>query len=125
MSNTKYTEDHEWIRVDGTTGTVGITEYAAGQLGDVVYVELPEIGKAVKKAQETATVESVKAASEIYAPVTGEVTEVNAALQDQPELINTDPTGEGWFFKVSVSDQGETEGLMDETAYQDYVKGLE
>ncbi len=125
MSETKYTEDHEWIRFDGDTGTVGITEYAAGQLGDVVYVELPEIGKAVKKTEETATVESVKAASEIYAPVTGEVTEVNTALQDKPELINSDPGGDGWFFRLSISDKSEADALMDEAAYQDYVKGLE
>lgn len=124
MSTLKFTDQHEWIRIDGDTGTVGITDYAAGQLGDVVYVELPDIGKTVKQAEETATVESVKAASEIYAPVGGSVTAVNEALAEKPELINQDPAGEGWFFKIAMSDGGEADKLMDEAAYKAFVEGL-
>ncbi len=124
MSTLKFTDQHEWIRIDGETGTVGITDYAAGQLGDVVYVELPDVGKTVKQAEETATVESVKAASEIYAPMGGAVTEVNAALADNPALINEDPAGEGWFFKISLADAGEADKLMDESAYKAFCEGL-
>ncbi len=124
MSDVKYTDQHEWIRLEGNVGTVGITPYAAEQLGDVVYVELPAIGKAVKQAEETAVVESVKAASEIYAPVGGEVTEVNEALADNPALINEDPAGAGWFFKIQIADSSETDKLMDEDKYQAFVEGL-
>ena len=121
---TKYTEDHEWIKVDGDTGTVGITPYAAGQLGDVVYVELPEIGRDMAKGDEAAVVESVKAASEVYAPVGGEVTEVNTALEDAPETVNASADGEGWFLKMKIADAAELESLMDAAAYKTYCDGL-
>jgi glycine cleavage system H protein len=114
---TKFTPDHEYIRVDGTTGIVGITNYAQGQLGDIVFVELPTIGKRLKKGDEAAVVESVKAASEIYAPVSGEVVEVNEALTGEPGLINTDPENGGWIFKVAISDAGEIEKLLDADGY--------
>jgi glycine cleavage system H protein len=118
-----YTKDHEYIRVEGDTGIVGITNYAQEQLGDVVFVELPDIGKAVKKGGEAAVVESVKAASEVYAPVSGEVVEVNAGLPDQPATINEDPEGKGWFMKIRLADQGELVGLMDEAAYKAMIGG--
>ncbi|GHD56503.1 glycine cleavage system H protein [Thalassobaculum fulvum] len=114
----KYTEDHEWIRVDGAIGTVGITDHAQEQLGDVVFVELPETGSTVAKGDAAGVVESVKAASEIYAPVSGEIVEVNAALVDAPQTVNAEPTGAGWFFKIRLSDPGELDGLMDEDAYK-------
>jgi glycine cleavage system H protein len=114
----KYTEDHEWIRVDGAIGTVGITDHAQEQLGDVVFVELPEAGSTVAKGDAAGVVESVKAASEIYAPVSGEIVEVNAALVDAPQTVNAEPTGAGWFFKIRLSDPGELDGLMDEDAYK-------
>lgn len=120
---TYYTKDHEYIRVEGDTGTVGITHYAQEQLGDVVFVELPEIGRAVKKGGEAAVVESVKAASEVYAPVSGEVVEVNAGLPDQPATINEDPEGKGWFMKIRLADTGELAGLMDEAAYKALIGG--
>jgi len=120
----KYTEDHEWIKMDGDIGTVGITPYAAGQLGDVVYVELPEIGREVGKGDEAAVVESVKAASEVYAPVGGEVTEVNGTLEDAPETVNASADGEGWFLKMKIADASELESLMDEAAYKTYCEGL-
>jgi glycine cleavage system H protein len=120
---TYYTKDHEYIRVEGDTGIVGITNYAQEQLGDVVFVELPDIGKAVKKGGEAAVVESVKAASEVYAPVSGEVVEVNAGLPDQPATINEDPEGKGWFMKIRLADQGELVGLMDEAAYKAMIGG--
>jgi len=120
----KYTEDHEWIKVDGDIGTVGISPYAAGQLGDVVYVELPEIGKEVAKGDEAAVVESVKAASDVYAPISGEVTEANAALADAPETVNEDPEGTGWFAKLKLKDTSELEGLMDAAAYKTFCEGL-
>ena len=119
-----FTEDHEWIKVDGDTGTVGITPYAAGQLGDVVYVELPEIGREVGKGDEAAVVESVKAASEVYAPVSGEVTEVNGTLEDAPETVNASADGEGWFLKMKIADSSELESLMDEAKYKEYCEGL-
>ncbi len=119
-----FTEDHEWIKVDGETGTVGISEYAAKALGDVVYVELPEIGRDMSKGDEAAVVESVKAASEVYAPVAGEVTEVNEALEDAPETVNAAPTGDGWFLKMTINDASELESLMDETKYKEYCDGL-
>jgi glycine cleavage system H protein len=121
---TRYTKDHEYIRVEGDTGVVGITDYAQGQLGDVVFVELPSVGKAVEKGAEAAVVESVKAASEVYAPVSGEVVEVNGDLEAQPATVNEDPTGRGWFVKLKLRDPGELDGLMTEDEYQDYVKGL-
>ena len=124
MSGLKYSKDHEWVRVEGDVGTVGISDYAQEQLGDVVYVELPEVGRAVAQNEEAAVVESVKAASEVYAPVSGEVVEVNQALEDDPSLVNGDPTGEGWFLKLRLSTPGELEGLMDDTAYAEYVAGL-
>ena len=119
-----FTEDHEWIKVDGDTGTVGISPYAAGQLGDVVYVELPEIGREVAKGDEAAVVESVKAASEVYAPVGGEVTEVNGTLEDAPETVNASADGEGWFLKMKIADAGELDSLMDEAKYKAYCDGL-
>jgi len=120
----KYTEDHEWIKVDGDIGTVGISPYAAKALGDVVYVELPEIGREVAKGDEAAVVESVKAASEVYAPVGGEVTEVNEKLEDAPETVNASADGDGWFLKMKIADVSELDALMDEAAYKTYCDGL-
>ncbi|MEQ8584766.1 MAG: glycine cleavage system protein GcvH [Thalassobaculaceae bacterium] len=117
----KYTEDHEWVSVDGDVGTIGITDHAQEQLGDIVFVELPDVGNTVAKGDEAGVVESVKAASEIYAPISGEIMEVNAALADAPATANTDPTGEGWFFKIKLSDPSELDGLMDESAYKTFV----
>lgn len=119
-----FTDEHEWIEVDGDTATVGITEYAQGQLGDIVFVEVPEEGREVAKGGEAAVVESVKAASDVYAPVTGTVTEGNAALTDDPSLVNSDPENTGWFFKLTLADKGELDGLMDEAAYKDFVAKL-
>ena len=124
MSDIKFSEDHEWIQIEGDIGTIGITEYAQEQLGDVVFVELPEAGKTLAKGDEAAVVESVKAASELYAPVTGEVTEANDALAEDPATVNSDPRGAGWFFKIKIADPSELEGLMDEAAYKTYVEGL-
>jgi len=118
MAVVKYTKDHEYIRVEGDVGTVGITDYAQAQLGDVVFVELPEAGKALSKGAEAAVVESVKAASEIYAPVSGEVIEVNGGLPDAPATVNEDPEGKGWFLKIKLSNPAELDGLMDEAAYR-------
>ena len=120
----KFSEEHEWISVDGDVGTVGITDYAQSQLGDIVYVEVPEAGRKLAKGGEAAVVESVKAASDVYSPVSGEVVEGNAALADNPALVNSDPMGEGWFFKVRIADKGELDGLMDEAGYAEFVKGL-
>ena len=125
MSNMKYTEDHEWIKVEGDTATVGISPYAAGQLGDVVYVELPEEGMELTKGDEASVVESVKAASEVYAPVSGTVTAGNEALEGAPETVNADADGAGWFFKMTVADASELDSLMDEAAYKTYVEGLD
>jgi glycine cleavage system H protein len=119
-----FTEDHEWIEVEGDTATVGITDYAQGQLGDIVFVEVPDAGAAVSKGGEAAVVESVKAASDVYAPVTGTVTEGNQALADDPALVNNDPEGAGWFFRLTLSDAGELDGLMDEAGYKAFVAGL-
>ena len=119
-----YTEDHEWIRVEGESGTVGISDYAAKQLGDVVYVELPDVGKSVGKGDEAAVVESVKAASEVYAPVSGDVTETNEALEDAPETVNASAEGDGWFLKMTISDASELESLMDADKYKTYCDGL-
>jgi glycine cleavage system H protein len=120
----KFTKDHEWVRVDGAEATIGITDYAQSQLGDVVYVELPEIGRAVAQGKDAAVVESVKAASEVYAPVDGTVTAVNGALADAPATVNSDPMGDGWFFKLTLANPGQLDGLMDEAAYQTFVAGL-
>ena len=113
---TKYSEDHEWITVEGNTGTVGITDFAQQQLGDVVFVELPEVGAQLSQGDNSGVVESVKAASEIYSPVSGEIVEANSLLEDAPDTVNSDPTGDGWFFKIKLSDASELDGLMDETA---------
>jgi glycine cleavage system H protein len=120
----RYTKDHEWIRVEGDVGTVGITDYAQQQLGDVVYVELPQLGKRVAKGGEAAVVESVKAASEVYAPVSGEVIEVNGALERAPQTVNESATGEGWFLKLRLSDAAELDGLLDEAAYRKFLEEL-
>ena len=125
MSERKYTEQHEYVSVDGTTGTIGISDYAQEQLGDIVYVELPEVGASIEAKGQIAVVESVKAASEVYAPVGGEVIEVNEALNDQPEMVNADAMGAGWLVKLTLADAGQLDGLMDEAAYAEYVKGLE
>ena len=119
-----FTEDHEWIDVDGEVGTVGITEYAQEQLGDIVFVEVPEEGKQLAKGDDAAVVESVKAASDIYAPVSGIVLEGNGDLADEPALVNTSPEEDGWFFKITLSDAEELEHLMDESAYQAFVSKL-
>jgi len=119
-----FTEDHEWIDVDGDVGTVGISDYAQGALGDIVFVDVPEEGRELTKGDEAAVVESVKAASDVYAPVSGAVIEGNAQLADEPALVNSDPEGEGWFFKITLSDASELDGLMDETAYAAFVAKL-
>jgi glycine cleavage system H protein len=120
----RYTKEHEWVKVEGDTATVGISPYAQEQLGDVVFVELPEIGKKIEKGKEMAVVESVKAASEVYAPIGGEVVEVNNALTDAPATVNEDALGKGWFAKIKLADKAELDGLMDEAAYKAYVDGL-
>ena len=117
-----YTEEHEWIRMEGDRATVGITDFAQGQLGDIVFVELPDEGKEVTKGGDAAVVESVKAASDVYAPVSGEVTEANQALVDDPSLVNSDPEGEGWFFKLRLTNPAELEGLMDADAYKAFCE---
>lgn len=122
MALLRFTKDHEWVRLDGDFAVVGITDYAQSQLGDVVYVELPEIGRRVEKGKETAVVESVKAASEVYAPASGEVAEVNDALAADPAAVNADPIGEGWFFKLRLADPKELDGLLDEDAYKRFVE---
>jgi len=121
---TYYTKDHEWIAVDGNTGTVGITDYAQSQLGDITFVELPPEGSAVKQGEAPCVVDSVKAASDVYAPVSGTVSDVNDALADAPELVNTDAESGGWLFRVTLADAGELGALMDRATYDDYVKGL-
>jgi len=120
-SDYRYTKDHEWIKLDGTVGTIGITEYAQAELGDVVFVELPKAGTQVKSGQSFGTVESVKAVSELFSPVSGEVTETNAALADSPEKINQDPHGAAWLVKVRLADPKEISELMDAAAYQAYI----
>ena len=122
MAETRYTKDHEYIRVEGEIATVGITDYAQSQLGDVVFVELPDVGLAVEKGAQAAVVESVKAASEVYAPVSGEVVEVNPELEGAPALVNEDPAGKGWFLRMRISDASELADLMDEDAYKAFVK---
>lgn len=118
----KYTPDHEWIQIDGDIATVGITQHAQDALGDVVFVELPEVGKSYAQQDVAGVVESVKAAADVYMPVSGEVTEVNSALQDDPSAINSDPLGAGWFFKVKLSDASQLDALLDATAYDDLLK---
>ncbi|MBV9331436.1 MAG: glycine cleavage system protein GcvH [Alphaproteobacteria bacterium] len=124
MSTTRFTDQHEWVRIEGDVATIGITRYAAEQLGDVVYVELPEQGRVIGKGGEAAVVESVKAASEVYAPVGGEVTEANHALVEDPARVNADPEGEGWFFRLRLSNKDDFGALMTETQYAEFVKGL-
>jgi glycine cleavage system H protein len=121
MTDRKYSEEHEWIEVDGDVGTVGITDHAQEQLGDIVFVELPEVGSEMNKDDEAGVVESVKAASEIYAPVGGEIVEVNETLTDNPALVNEDAEGEAWFFKIKLSDPSELDALMDEAKYKDFA----
>ena len=119
-----FTQDHEWVDVDGDIGTVGISEYAQSQLGDVVFIDVPEAGKTLSKGDEAAVVESVKAASDVYSPVSGTVTEGNAALTDDSSLVNSDAEAAGWFFKLTLSDPSELDSLMDEAAYAAFVEGL-
>ena len=119
-----FTREHEWIRVEGDSATIGISNHAQEALGDIVFAEVPEAGKQVSKGEEAAVVESVKAASDVYAPVSGEVTEGNPAIAEDPAIINRDPEGEGWFFKLKLSDPGELEGLLDEAAYREWVTTL-
>jgi glycine cleavage system H protein len=125
MSDRKYTEDHEWVLLEGDTASIGISDYAQEQLGDVVYVDLPEVGAEFEEGAEVATVESVKAASEIYSPAAGEVVEINGALDDDPSLVNSDPLGDGWFFKIKVAGTDAVAKLMDEDAYKEYVESLQ
>lgn len=124
MTIEKFTKDHEWIRVDGDVGTVGITDYAQSQLGDVVFVEVPEVGKQLKQKEVAAVVESVKAAGEVYAPVSGEIVAGNAEVAANTALVNEDPTGKAWLFKIRVANKAELDALMDRAAYEVYVKGL-
>jgi glycine cleavage system H protein len=124
MSQTYYTKDHEYVRVEDGVGVVGITDFAQGQLGDVVFVELPVLGAATKPGEPAAVVESVKAASEVYAPLTGEVVEANSALEENPALVNEDALGKGWFFKVKIANPSELEGLLDEAAYKALIESL-
>jgi|SRR5258705_5886612 glycine cleavage system H protein len=124
MASVKYSQEHEWISVEGDLGTIGISPYAQEQLGDVVFVELPQAGRKVAKGEACAVVESVKAASDIYAPVSGEVTEANTALADTPGDVNAEPMGKGWFFRLKLSNKSELDGLMDEAAYAAFVKSL-
>lgn len=121
---TYYTKDHEWIRVEGPTGTVGVSEHAQEQLGDVVYVELPEVGRAVRAGEQVAIVESVKAASEVYSPVSGRIVAVNRALADNPALVNDDAEGNAWFFQIELADPGELANLMNAEAYREYLATL-
>ena len=118
---TLYTTDHEWLRIEGDVATIGVTDYAQSQLGDVVFVELPKVGRTLKKTEAAAVVESVKAASDVYAPISGEVLEVNAELASEPALVNSDAAGRAWFFKLKIADRGELGGLMDEAAYQKHI----
>jgi glycine cleavage system H protein len=124
MQNRKYTDEHEWISMDGEIGTVGISEYAQVQLGDVVFVEVPGIGTDYKKGEEAAVVESVKAASEVYAPVDGEIVEVNNGLEEDPSLVNSDAEGRGWFYKIKVNNLSDLDGLMNGEAYQSFIKEM-
>ena len=121
---TLYTPDHEWLQIDGDVVAIGITDYAQTQLGDVVFVEVPQVGRTVSKGESVAVVESVKAASDIFAPVSGEVVEANAALADSPGDVNAEPMGKGWFFKIRIADKAQLDGLMEEAAYNAFVKNL-
>ena len=121
----KYSEDHEWIRAEGDEGVIGISDYAQDQLSDVVYVELPEVGDTFEQGDIFATVESVKAASDVYLPVSGQILEINEELEDSPELVNQDPYGEAWFVRISLADVSELDDLMDAEAYQAYVESLD
>jgi glycine cleavage system H protein len=125
MASTRYTKDHEWLRLDGDTGTIGISNYAQAQLGDIVYVELPAIGKSIAKGEEAAVVESVKAASEVYAPMTGEVIAINGDLEGTPGAVNEDAEGNGWFLKLKVGNVAEFEELMDEEQYKAFLETIE
>ena len=120
-----FTKEHEWIEVEGDSATVGITDYAQHQLGDLVFIEVPAQGTELAKGNEAAVVESVKAASDVYSPVSGTVTEANGALEDDPALVNSDAEGEGWFYRLTITDAGELDGLMDEAAYKEFVAGLD
>ncbi len=124
MGNRNYTQDHEWIETDGDTGTVGITDFAQEQLGDVVFVELPEAGKIITRGGEAAIVESVKAASEVYSPVTGEIISSNSALNEDPSLVNTAAESSGWFFKIKISNPDELKGMMDDSAYKKMLEEM-
>ena len=124
MSAVRYSKEHQWVRLDGGEAVVGITDYAQTQLGEVVHVDLPQVGKRVEQGKEVATIESVKVANDIYAPISGEVTAVNAALTDGPAKVNADPMGEGWFFKLRVTDAKEFDALLDEAAYRQFVDAL-
>jgi glycine cleavage system H protein len=124
MSDIRYTKDHEYVRLDGDVAVVGITDHAQEQLGDIVFVELPAVGKSVEQGAEAAVVESVKAASEVYAPLSGEVIEVNAALEGEPAKVNADPLGDGWFMKIKIKDKSQFDALMDEAAYNEFVATL-
>jgi glycine cleavage system H protein len=124
MSNLKFTNDHEWVRIEGDIATVGITDYAQQQLGDVVFVELPDVGKTLERGKDAAVVESVKAASEVYAPIDGTVTEVNPALTADPATVNTDPQTGGWFFKIKIADPAQLDALLDETQYNNMIQEL-
>ena len=119
-----FTKEHEWVRVEGDTATVGISDHAQEQLGDIVFAEVPETGKKLSKGQEAAVVESVKAASDVYSPVSGEVLDGNSKVADDPSIVNSDPEGEGWFFKLKLDNPSEVDGLMDENAYREWVKTL-
>jgi glycine cleavage system H protein len=121
MATIKFTQDHEWIRVEGDVGVVGITDFAQEELGDLVYVELPEVGKHFSQGKDAAVIESVKAAADLKAPVTGAITEVNSLLTEEPGKVNADPMGAGWFFKIKMADAGELNGLLDEAAYNALV----
>jgi glycine cleavage system H protein len=118
---TKYTEEHEWLKVDGDVATVGITQHAAEQLGDVVFVDLPAIGKKVEKGKDAAVVESVKAASDVYAPITGEIVEVNKSIADEPSKVNADPEGSAWFMKIKIADKSQLESMMDKATYEKFL----
>ncbi len=124
MATLKFTEDHEWLSIAGDEAVVGITEYAQAQLGDIVFVELPESGTSFSKGDEAAVVESVKAAAEVYAPLSGEITDANGALEDEPGLVNSEAESGGWFFKMKISDQSELESLLDEEGYKAFVADL-
>jgi glycine cleavage system H protein len=124
MSEIRFSKDHEWVRFDGDVATIGISDHAQTALGDVVFVELPEVGREVEAGEACAVVESVKAASDIYAPVAGRIVEVNAALSDNPGLVNAEPLGEGWFFRIEPKDAAEADALMDETAYAAFLETL-